>query len=65
MLVLQRKLEEELVITVPPSDVETVAVIKLVEVGRNKAKLGIIAGIEVKVMRRELEGREAEYDGNR
>jgi carbon storage regulator CsrA len=58
MLVLQRKVDEDVVITVPPSTTATTIVVKLVRIpARDAVKLGFLAPTEVRILRAELKGK--------
>ena len=58
MLVLSRKVDERIVITVPPSDKPTQIIITAVEFRGDKVRIGIDAPSDVLVLRDELEPRE-------
>ena len=63
MLVLSRKIEEEFIITIPPSNSTRTMMVKLVEVSRGKAKIGFIAPDSVTILRAELEDLPVESEG--
>lgn len=55
MLVLSRKEREELVITVPPGASAVRIVVSVLDIDRNKTRLGIIAPDAVKIYRAEIQ----------
>ena len=59
MLVLSRKLGEEIQLRIPPSAVEQIVTVKTVQIGPNTARLGIEADRWIKIVRAELIGRPA------
>ena len=54
MLVLTRKEDEKVVITVPPSSTETKIEVCLNQLSPSRARLGFVAPKEVKVLRKEI-----------
>jgi carbon storage regulator CsrA len=54
MLVLSRKRDEKLTLTVPPSDQPTIIEVTVVEVQKSKVRLGMQAPKEVAIARNEL-----------
>ena len=55
MLVLSRKSGEEIIMKIPPCDVEQVVTVRVVEVRGDKTRLGIEAEGWVKVHRKEVQ----------
>jgi carbon storage regulator CsrA len=60
LLVLHRRVEQEVLIRVPGRDEPIV--VSVLEVGRTWVKLGFAAGADVRILRKELEGREGEKE---
>jgi carbon storage regulator CsrA len=53
MLVLSRKLNEDVIFTVPPSATPTEVRVKVVSIGRGKIRLGCTAPKDVRIYREE------------
>ncbi len=59
MLVLTRKTEQEIVINTSDGEIR----IKIIEIGRDKVKVGFEAPPSVKILRAELVGKESNQQG--
>ena len=55
MLVLSRKRDEEIVITVPPSGESTTIIVSQVDIRGDKSRIGVLAPREVSVRRGEIQ----------
>lgn len=55
MLVLSRKRDEEIVITVPPSGESTTIIVSQVDIRGDKSRIGVLAPREVSVHRGEIQ----------
>lgn len=54
MLVVSRKQDEDLVMTVPPSQSETTLYVRIVQIKTRQVRVGVEAPKEVRIMRSEL-----------
>lgn len=54
MLMLTRKIHERIFVTVPASDKPTVIEVELIDIDRNRSRIGFVAEPNVEIMRSEL-----------